>query len=105
MKLLVAEMADENVSERGREMGVDGMVVSEMLPATLMKDGAVSVAQSEVQNGDPNEAAVDAAGRLEAICVVRSDEIVVAPEKMGAEKDIVRKAWILGGGRRDRGDR
>ena len=100
------ETADENVSARGREMGVDATAVSETLPAILMKlDGAASVAQNEAQSGDPNAAAVDAAGRLEAICVVKSDETAVAPEKMEAERDIVRRAWILGGGRSDRGDR
>jgi hypothetical protein len=106
VKPVVEEIVDENVSVRGREMGVDGTAVSETLPVILTRlDGAANVGQNEVQSGDPNEVGVDAAGRREAICEAKSDETVVGPEKTVAERDIVRKAWILGGGRRDRGDR
>ena len=59
----VVERADENESVRGREMGVDVMVVSETLLVSLMKlDGLASVAPSGVQSEEQKEA-VDVAGR------------------------------------------
>jgi hypothetical protein len=101
----VVERVDENETVREREMGADVMAVSERLHVSLMKlDGMVSVAPSGVQNEDQKEA-VDAAGRWEAICGVKSDEIVAAQERMEEEKDIARKGRIPGEGRRDQDDR
>jgi hypothetical protein len=97
---------DTNVIVRGKEMVVGAMVVSGTLPVILMRlGGTASVVQSGVESEDPNEAAADAEERLEEMCGVKNDETVVAPERMGGERDIARKAWILGGGKRDRGDR
>jgi hypothetical protein len=101
----VVERVDENETVREREMGADVMAVSETLHVSFMKlDGMVSVAPSEVQSEDQKEV-VDAAGRWEAICGVKSDEIVAAQERMEEERDIVRKGRIPGEGRKDQDDR
>ena len=77
-----------------------------LLVSNLMKLGGLASAA-------PNEALIEvrseevvAAGRREEICVAKSDGIAVVRERMGEERDTVRKAEVmLGGEKRDRDDR
>ena len=110
MTLAVVERADVSVVI-GREMVVDVMGVSEMLPAILTKlRGTPSEAQNErqsvVRKEEPNVEAADEAERREERFVEMSDEMVVVPEMIEEEeRDTARRDLILKDERREREDR
>lgn len=92
---------EERVEETviGKAMAVDVMVVNETLLAILTKlHGTASVGLREVEAGE--------AEKLEEILEAKRDVTIAAPERKGAERDIVgRNPWNLEGGRSDQEER